>query len=95
MAPAHGGSGEWQVAMRQWWRHVSDELKGPRPMSHGIESRSISRHHGDMASSVVLPLKVEAVYNEPATATQLALFPDPACSASNSSPTSTIDMRRR
>jgi hypothetical protein len=43
---------------------------------------------------VVLPLKVEVGYNELAIATRLNLFPGAACSASNSSLTSTVDMRR-
>jgi hypothetical protein len=39
-------------------------------------------------------LKAEAGYNEPMTVIHLALFPDSACSASNSSSTSTVDMRQ-
>jgi hypothetical protein len=62
-------------------------------MLHGIESRSITRHHDDMASSVDWPLKAEAGYNEPVT--QLTFFLEPSRSTSNSSPTSTIDMHRR
>jgi hypothetical protein len=61
-----------------------------RPTSHGIESRPILRYRGNLASSVVLPLKAEACYNEPVTVTQFSLLPGPAFSASNSPLTSTI-----